>query len=178
MAKGQVKRFSNWSTWDSLQKGGTHHKTMISFTQQLRMAEISGIYFFTLNTTASGVRSHKSHIASFPQHLTSPPKPKYLHCNSGCLLERPPQGAREGLKAQNSTTRVVLTARHQAAGCCVFEEKHRGPLFWKRRKLSAMKLWFHWGCCSRTCALAPQQHSHDKSNNWCLVPRDHKRSFC
>lgn len=56
MAKGQVKGYSTWSTYDSLQKGESHHKTIISFTQQLQMSELSGFYFSPLNATASGVR--------------------------------------------------------------------------------------------------------------------------
>lgn len=56
MAKGQVKGYSTWSTYDSLQKGESHHKTIISFTQQLQMSELSGFYFSPLNVTASGVR--------------------------------------------------------------------------------------------------------------------------
>lgn len=122
-----------------MQKGGPHHKAMISFTQ-LKVAEFSGIYFSAVNATASGVRSDKSDTASFPEHLTSSPKPKCPHCNSGCLLDRPPQDAREGLKAQNSTTRVVLAAGHQVAGCCGFKERHRGLFFQKRGKTSAKKL--------------------------------------
>lgn len=177
MAKGQVKRFSTWSTWHSLQKRGPHHKTVISFPQQLKMVEFSGIYFSTLNAKASGVRSDKSHTASFPQHLTSPPKHKCPHWNSGCLLERPPRSAREGLKAQNSTTRVVLAARHQVAGCCVFKERHRGLFFWKRGKTSAMKLWFLWGCCSRTCSFSTSA-AQPWVNQTTDVSKEHKRGFC
>lgn len=140
MAKGQVKGYSTWSTYDSLQKGESHHKTIISFTQQLQMSELSGFYFSPLNATASGVRIDESDTASFPQYLTTPPKPKRPHYNSGCLLERPPQGAREGLRAQNSTTRVcsLQDTKLQTAG--VFKEGHRGLFFQKRGKTSAMKL--------------------------------------
>lgn len=90
MAKGLVKRFSTWSIWDSAQRGEPHHKTMMSFTQQLKMAEFSGIYFSTLNVTASGVRGDKSHTASFPQHLTTILKPKCPQCNRGTCCRGPP----------------------------------------------------------------------------------------
>lgn len=110
-------------------KEESHHKTVISFTQLLQMSEFSGFHFSPLNATASGVRSDESDTASFPQHLTSPPKPKCPHYNSGCLLERPPQGARESLKAQNSTTRVVLAARHQVADCWCVQGKAQGTIF-------------------------------------------------
>lgn len=161
MANGQVKGYSTWSTWDSLQKGESLHKTIISFTQQLQMLEFSGFYFSPLNATASGVRRDEYDTASFPQHLTSPPKSKCSHYNSGYLLQRSPQGAREGLKAHSSTTRVVLTARHQVAdGWCV-QRKAQGTVFPEKRKTSAMKLWFQWDPCSLTCTLAPWPHSHE-----------------
>lgn len=93
------------------------------------MSEFSGFHFSPLNATASGVRSDESDTVSFPQHLTSPPKPKCPHYNSGCLLESPPQGARESLKAQNSTTRVVVAARHQVADCWCVQGKAQGTIF-------------------------------------------------
>jgi len=78
---------------------------------------------------ASGVRSDKSVTASFPQSLTPPPKPESPHYKSGCAPAGPPQGAREGLKAPNSTSSVVLAAGHQVAGGCGLKERHRETIF-------------------------------------------------